>query len=169
VRPRSEAELNGHRRAFVSMFQDLRRRKGLRSYVAHNMTVMAANLAEVGQVARDVSRMGYQMVSFQPAAFVGDDRRWPSDHRGVRIDDVWTELEADLGQRLPWEALQFGDPRCNRTAFGVLVGSTWVPVLDPASPRDLAARDLYPSRYGGLTLDASRPGPRGQSKFLSPA
>lgn len=98
------------------------------------------------------------MMSFQPAALVGDDRRWPSDHRGVRIDDVWAELEAGLGQRLPWEALQFGDPRCNRTAFGVLVGSTWVLVLDPASLRDLAARDLYLSRYGGLKLDASRPG-----------
>ncbi len=31
-------------------------------------------------------------------------------------------------------------------------------MLDPASPRDLAARDLYLSRYGGLALDASRPG-----------
>lgn len=157
VRPRSEAELNGHRRAFVRMFEDLRRRKGLRSYLAHNMTVTAANLPEVGEVAREVSRMGYQMISFQPAALVGDDRRWPADRRGVRIDDVWDELEAGLGQRLPWEALQFGDPRCNRTAFGIMIGRRWVPLLDPASPRDLAARDLYLSRYGGLSLDASRP------------
>lgn len=158
VRPRSEAELNGHRRAFVTMFEDLRARRGLRSYLAHNMTVTAGNLPEVGEVAREVSRMGYQMMSFQPAALVGDDRRWPAAGRGVGIDDVWAELEAGLGQRLPWEAVQFGDPRCNRTAIGVLVGSTWVPLLDPSSPADLAVRDLYLSRYGGLTLDASRPG-----------
>ncbi|ABL81596.1 Radical SAM domain protein [Nocardioides sp. JS614] len=158
VRPRSEAELNGHRRAFVAMFEDLRARKGLRSYLAHNMTVTADNLPEVGRVAREVSRMGYQMMSFQPAALVGDDRRWPADGRGIGIDDVWAELEAGLGQRLPCEAVQFGDPRCNRTAIGVMADTTWVPLLDPSSPRDLAARDLYLSRYGGLSLDASRPG-----------
>lgn len=157
VRPRTEAELNDHRRAFVQMFADLRDRTGLRSYLAHSMTVTAANLPEVGQVARAVSRMGYQMMSFQPAALVGDDRRWPAGGHAVDIDDVWTELEEGLGQPLPWEALQFGDPRCNRTAFGVRVGDAWVPLLDPSSPRDLAARDLYLSRYGGLTLDASHP------------
>ncbi len=158
VRPRSEAELNDHRRAFVGMFTDLRRRKGLRSYLAHNMTVTLANLAEVGQVARDVSRMGFQMMSFQPAALVGDERRWPSDNRGVQMDDVWTEIESGLGRPVPWQVLQFGDPRCNRTAFGVMVASTWVPLLDPSSRQDLALRDLCLSTYAGTALDASRPG-----------
>ena len=158
VRPRSEAELDGHRRGFVEMFEDLRSRTGLRYYLAHNMTVTEANLPEVAHVARSVSRMGYQMMSFQPAALVGDERRWPTEGRGVRIDDVWSELETGMRQTLPWQAAQMGDPRCNRTAFGVLVGEAWVPFLDPASPPDLAARDLYLTHYGALSLDASRPG-----------
>ncbi|MFC6286127.1 radical SAM domain-containing protein [Nocardioides sp. GCM10027113] len=158
VRPRSEAELDGHRRAFVQMFRDLAARTGLRSYLAHNMTVTADNLPEVAHVARTVSRMGYQMMSFQPAALIGDDRRWPGGHRHLTVDDVWAEIERGLGQPLPWQALQFGDPRCNRTAFGFLVGERYVPLLDPGSARDLAARDLYMRRYGALDLDANRPG-----------
>lgn len=64
VRPWSEAELEAHRRGFVRTFEDLRSRKGLWSYLAHNMTVTADNLPEVGQVARAVSRMRHQMMSF---------------------------------------------------------------------------------------------------------
>ena len=158
VRPRSEAELDEHRRAFVRMFQDLRARTGLRHYLAHNMTVTDGNLDEVAHVAGAVSRMGYRMMSFQPAALVGDKRRWPTQGRGVAIDDVWAELESGLGQPLAWQAVQMGDPRCNRTAFGVMVGSTWVPFLDPGSLRDVGARNLYLSRYGALSLDASQPG-----------
>ena len=158
VRPRSEAELDDHRRGFVAMFTELRDRLGLRSYLAHNMTVTAGNLDEVVHVAGSVSRMGYQMLSFQPAALVGDDRRWPEGHRTLGIDAVWAEIERGLGQPLPWQALQMGDPRCNRTAFGLLVGKRWVPVLDPASPADLAVRDLWLTTYGGLELDPARPG-----------
>ena len=98
------------------------------------------------------------MMSFQPAALIGDERRWPKGHHGLGIDEVWARLEAGLGQRLPWEALQFGDRRCNRTAFGAMVGSRWVPLLDPASPADLAVRDLFLRHYGALDLDASHPG-----------
>ena len=158
VRPRWEAELDPFRQRFVDMFTDLRRRLGVRSYLAHNMTVTEANLDQIPEVARAVSRMGYHMMSFQPAALIGDERRWPKGHHGLGIDEVWARLEAGLGQRLPWEALQFGDRRCNRTAFGAMVGSRWVPVLDPASPADLAVRDLFLRHYGALDLDASHPG-----------
>ncbi len=158
VRPRCEADLDEHRRAFVAMFAELGRRLGLRSYLAHNMTVTADNLDQVADVVRAVRGMGYQLMSFQPAALVGDERRWPSGRQGVTIEDVWAQLERGMGQPLAWQALSVGDPRCNRTAFGFVVGERWVPVLDPASPSDLAARDLCLRHYGGLGLDASRPG-----------
>lgn len=50
-------------------------------------------------------------------------RRAPRSRRALlpraqHDDDVWDQLEAGLGQRIAWQALQFGDPRCNRTAFG---------------------------------------------------
>lgn len=51
------------------------------------------------------------MLSFQPAARTGDERRWTGgDYRTVGIDDVWGRLEAGLGQRVAWQALQLGQP-----------------------------------------------------------
>ena len=34
-----------------------------------------------------------------------------------------------------------GDARCNRSAYGVLAGNRWIPLLDDRDPRDLRARD----------------------------
>ena len=39
--------------------------------------------------------------------------------------------------------------RCNRTAFGFMVGSLWVPFLDPKSPADLTARDQFFAHSAG--------------------
>jgi hypothetical protein len=156
-RPRSEAELNPFRRGFVEMFRELRRDHGVRSYLAHNMTVTPANLAEVADVVRDVSAMGYSMLSFQPAAHVGDDRRWREDYDAVDIDSVWGQIEAALGQHAPWSALQFGHPRCNRTAFGFLVANRWIPFLDPASTADLRARDRFFAHFGGMSFGGTPP------------
>jgi len=157
-RPRNEVELNPFRARFVEMFRDLHRDHGVRFYLAHNMTVTPANLDQVADVVADVSAMGFSMLSFQPAAHVGDERRWKGgDYRTVGIDDVWDRLEAGLGQRVAWQALQFGDPRCNRTAFGVRVEDRWVPMFDPDSAADLTARDRALTHLGGVNFGGTPP------------
>ncbi|MBB2988081.1 radical SAM domain-containing protein [Terracoccus luteus] len=156
-RPRSEAELDGHRAAFVDMFARLRRETGVRSYLAHNMTVTPANLREVGSVVAAVARMGYQMVSFQPAAFIGDDRRWDDDYDEVGIDTVWDELERGLNQRVSWKALQFGDRRCNRTAFGFTVNGGWHTICEAEVPAEVAARDVFLDHFGGVNFGGTPP------------
>ncbi len=151
-RPTRESELNPFRTSFVEMFRQLHSEHGVDSYLAHNMTVTPENIDQVAEVTRDVSAMGYSMLSFQPAAHVGDERRWRGDYTTVSIDDVWHQIEAGLGQRVAWQALQFGDPRCNRTAFGVRVGKRWVAMFDPDSPADLAARDRALAHFGGISF-----------------
>lgn len=156
-RPRAEDELDEHRRAFAAMFARLRRELGLRYYLAHNMTVTGGNLEEVVGVVGTVSRLDYSMLSFQPAARVGDPRRWDAElDRDVSIDGVWKRIEAGMGQRIAWEALQVGDPRCNRSAFGLLVDETWVPLLDPRSAADLSFRDAVFRKVPGISLAADR-------------
>ena len=158
VRPRSEAELNPFRESFAQMFLDLRREHGVRSYVAHNMTVTPSNLDEVAQVTRDVTRMPFDMLSFQPAAFIGDDRRWNEDFSEVSIDAVWSRVEEGVGQRLPWQAAQFGDPRCNRSMVALKVGGIYAPLLDPEVRKDLAARDRFLDHFGGMIFgDTPKP------------
>lgn len=156
-RPRRESDLHEHRRAFAAMFQDLRRRRGLRSYLAHTMTITSENLEQVAELVRSVPAMGYSMMSFQPAARVGDPRRWDDDDPGVSIEQVWRRIEDGLGQSISWGALSFGHPQCNRTAFGLRVGERWIPLLDPESAGDLALRDRYLTDYGSLQRDPERP------------
>ncbi|GAA1688338.1 hypothetical protein GCM10009792_05170 [Microcella alkalica] len=150
VRPRSEAELNPFREKFVDMFIDLEKQTGVKSYLAHNMTVTPTNLDEVEQVTRDVLGMRYDMMSFQPAAFIGDDRRWKENFEEVTIDAVWDRIEAGAGQTLPHKAVQFGDPRCNRHTVGVMVDGRFASVLDADEPKDIAARDRFLKHYGGM-------------------
>lgn len=154
-RPRREAELNPYRRRFCAMFDRLRREHGVRSYLAHNMTVTPANLDQVAEVIRDCHEMGFQMFSFQPAAYVGDDRRWREDFRSVTADAVWAEIERGAGTRLPWRAVQIGDERCNRTAFGFYAGDRWVPIVDDQDPADLAGRDAFYRYFGGMTFSGA--------------
>lgn len=149
-RPRSEAELLPYRAAFAGMFRRLRREHGTRFFLAHNMTVTASNLSEVAEVVRTTVRLSYSMMSFQPAAYIGDDRRWREDLRAITPDEVWLQVERGVGRSLPWQALQFGDPRCTRTAIGWMVGPRWVPLLEPDDPRDLAVRDRFFERFGGM-------------------
>lgn len=150
VRPRSEAELNPFREKFAQMFVDLKKQTGVTSYLAHNMTVTPTNLDEVEQVTRDVLGMRYDMMSFQPAAFIGDDRRWKEDFQEVTIDKVWERIEAGAGQKLPHRAVQFGDPRCNRHTVGVMVDGVFATVLDADEPKDIAARDRFLAHHGGM-------------------
>jgi hypothetical protein len=147
VRPQNEAELNPFREKFAKMFLDLKRDYGVNSYIAHNMTVTPSNHGQVSQVTKDVFEMAFNMLSFQPAAYVGDDRRWKEDFKTVTIDSVWSQIEAGVGQRLPWQAVQFGEPRRNRSIVVLRVGPLLVPLLDPNESADLLVRDLLLAHF----------------------
>ncbi|HEX9033180.1 MAG TPA: hypothetical protein VF834_15185 [Streptosporangiaceae bacterium] len=154
-RPRDEASLNPYRDRFAGHFARLRREHGVRSYLAHNMTVTPANLGQVAAVVRDCRNMGYRMLSFQPAAFVGDERRWHEPYRDLSGEAVWAQVEAGAGARLDHTVLQHGDLRCNRVAYGFWCGDRWHPWLDGDNARDLAARDAFfrylgPVSFGGI-------------------
>ncbi|MEX2549162.1 MAG: hypothetical protein WD638_02960, partial [Nitriliruptoraceae bacterium] len=142
-RPTSEAELHGERARIAAMFSRLCERHGIRSYLAHNMTVTPANVHEIAEVVRVCRELGYRMCSFQPAAYVGNERRWAEGYRALTDEVVWREVERGVGRRLPFRALQVGDERCNRTTWGVWAGARYVPVFDDRDDRDLAARDAY--------------------------
>jgi hypothetical protein len=156
-RPRSEAELNPYRERFVALFERLRREHGVRSVLAHNMTVTPRNLPEVAGVVHACMGMDFRMLSFQPAAALGNPARWKEDYRAIGIDDVWRELELGAGTRLAWRGLQVGDPRCNRTAYGLRVGRRWLPAVDDRDPRDLAMRDAYLDAFRGIDLAGPQP------------
>ena len=157
VRPRTEAELNPFRERFVQMFRDVRAETGLRYYLAHNMTVTPANLGQVAETVRAVVGMGYSMMSFQPAAHVGDRRRWKESYTDVDADAVWAELEKGMGQPIAHQGIEFGDPRCNRVAFGFLAGGRWTPFVDPESAADRAARKRFFAHWGGLAFSGTPP------------
>jgi hypothetical protein len=107
------------------------------------MTVTPANLDQIADVIRACRTMGWRMFSFQPAAYVGDDSRWADAYRSFGADEVWREIEAGAGARLPFRAVQMGDERCNRVTWGVFAGDRYVPLLDDTDARDLAARDAF--------------------------
>ncbi|MGH3920619.1 MAG: hypothetical protein ACRDSG_16540 [Pseudonocardiaceae bacterium] len=148
----SERELDPYRQRFVDMFTRLRRRHGVRFFLAHNMTVTPANLGQVADVVRDCHAMGFGMFSFQPAAFVGDDRRWHEDYEQTGMDEVWREIERGAGGKLDYTAFQHGDLRCNRAAYGFFVGRRWHPFLSGDDPRDLATRDAFFRYFGGVNF-----------------
>lgn len=161
-RPTSEAQLHGERARVAAMFARLRERHGVRSYLAHNMTVTPGNVDEIAEVVRVCRQVGFDMCSFQPAAYVGNERRWADGYRELTDERVWGEIERGVGRRLPFRAMQAGDERCNRSTWGVWVGSRYVPVLDDLDRRDLAARDAYfravpaPQRAKPWPLKATR-------------
>ena len=155
-RPRRESDLDEHRRRFVAMFERLRREHGVSFDLAHNMTVTPKNLDQVASVVETGMGLGFGMMSFQPAARVGNPRRWREDFGAVGIDAVWQQIERGAGTRLPWQHLQVGDPRCNRTAYGLLAGGRWTPFLRDDDARDLAVRDRFLNSFGGMDFDRPR-------------
>ena len=158
-RPPDEASLHPYRRRFVARFRRLRDEHGVRFFLAHNMTVTPANVGQVAEVVRATSRMGFGMLSFQPAAHLGDQRRWREGYRSADAgpDAVWAEIERGAGTRLDHRTLQNGDPRCNRTAYGFVVGQRWVPFLDPDDPRDLAVREEFFRSLRGVGVGGTPP------------
>ena len=153
-RPGREADLDPHRRAFCDLFTRLRAEHGIRSFLAHNMTVTPGNVDQIAGVVTSAVSMGFNMLSFQPAAFIGDRRRWSEDYKALEADAVWSRIEEGAGGALPHGVLQVGDERCNRTAFGFYVGPRWHPLLDAGDPRDLAARDAFFVHLGGVHFNA---------------
>jgi hypothetical protein len=156
-RPADEAALHPYRLRYTQMFARLRREHGVRSFLAHNMTVTPTNLHQIADVLRECRDYGFGLFSFQPAAFVGDDRRWHEGYREHTDDDVWEQVEAGIGARLPYKAIQIGDERCNRTTYGFLVGPDYFPVLDDEDPADLRTRDAFISRLGGVNFSLTPP------------
>jgi hypothetical protein len=155
-RPPDEASLNPYRARFAEMFARLRREHKIRYFLAHNMTVTPANLGQVAGVVASCRTMGYGMFSFQPAAFVGDRRRWHEDYRDVTGDQVWAQIERGVGRPLDYRVFEHGDVRCNRVAYGFWAGDRWYPLLDGSDPRDLAVRDAF-FRYFGPVSFAGTP------------
>ena len=155
-RPTSEVELNPDRQEFCDMFHRLRAEHGVKFFLAHNMTVTPSNVDEIPQVIRDCRSMGFNMLSFQPAAFVGDARRWREDYRSLDADAVWAKIEEGAGAHLPYRVFQIGDERCNRSAFGYYLGERWFSVADDDDPEDLAARDAFLTYLGGIHWGAPR-------------
>jgi len=104
-RARTEAELHPFRRAFCEHFQRLEREHGITHYLAHNMTVTPRNIGQVAEVTRACRDMGFRMLSFQPAAFVGNTARWKDEFRAFGTDELWAQIEAGAGGRLHQDAL----------------------------------------------------------------
>ena len=153
-RARSEAELNPYRARFAAHFQRLEREHGVTHYLAHNMTVTPRNLDQVAGVIRDCRDMGFRMFSFQPAAFIGNQNRWKEDYRAFSTDRVWEEIERGAGARLHFRALQIGDERCNRTAYGAYAGDRYVPLLDEDDPADQRWLQDFIAAFGGMDFAA---------------
>ncbi|MGD9734062.1 MAG: radical SAM domain-containing protein [Solirubrobacterales bacterium] len=156
-RAHSESELNPERKRFCEMFERLRSEHGISSYLAHNMTVTPRNLDQVAGVIGECREYGFRMFSFQPAAFVGNPSRWKEEYRSFSDEDVWREVQRGAGGRLHWRVLQFGDPRCNRTAYGGYLGGRYWPLLDEDDPRELRMRDSYIAGFGGLDSNSPLP------------
>ncbi len=154
-RPPDEASLNSYRRAFADLFARLRREHGVRYFLAHNMTVTPVNLDQLAEVVRECRHYGFGMFSFQPAAFVGDDRRWRDGYRELTGDAVWAEVERGVGRRIPFRVFQHGDERCNRSAYGFYLGDRWYPIADEENPRDLRLRDLFYAHLGGVNFEGT--------------
>lgn len=159
-RARSEAELHPYRRRFCEMFARLEQEHGVSSYLAHNMTVTPGNVDQVADVVGSSRDLGFRMFSFQPAAFIGNTSRWKHAYRDFSGDDVWREIERGTGGHLAWNAFQIGDPRCNRTAYGVYVGDRYHPLLDDRDRSDLRVRDAFFATFGGMDFEAPHLAPR---------
>ena len=149
-----EADLNPYRERFCAMFERLQREHGVTHYLAHNITVTPRNVDEVPQLVRDCRAMGFRMLSFQPAAYIGNQARWKDAYRACSTDDVWRRIEEGAGARLHFNAEQVGDVRCNRTAHGLYACERYATLLDEDDPRDARALADFVAAFGGMDFQA---------------
>jgi len=156
-RPPDEASLHPFRKRFADDVRALKGSHGVRSFLAHNMTVTPRNVDQVPDVIRAAHTFGYGLFSFQPAAFVGDDRRWHDNYGATTGDAVWAQIETGAGTRLPFRVFQHGDERCNRTTYGFYVGADYHPILDDRDPVDMAVRDAFLDHLGGVQFTGVPP------------
>ena len=159
-RAQIEAELHPYRERFCAMFQRLEREHGVTHYLAHNMTVTPRNLDEVADVVRACRAMGFRMLSFQPAAYIGNEARWKESYRTIDTDEVWRRIEDGAGARLHFNAEQVGDVRCNRTAHGLYAGDRYATLLDEDDPRDARALHDFIAAFGGMDFEDGSAGLR---------
>lgn len=155
-RPSGEEALDPFRRRFCAMFARLRAEHGVTSFLAHNMTVTPRNLDQIAGVVRRNRDAGFRLFSFQPAAHVGNPARWEAGYAAVDPEDVWARIEEGAGGRLHHRALQYGDPRCNRTAYGGFAGARYWALLDEDDPRDGRSLTAFLDAYGGMDFGAPR-------------
>jgi hypothetical protein len=153
-RTANEADLDPFRRRFCDMFLRLRKKHGVRFFLAHNMTITPGNVDQIPGVISRCHAMGFNMFSFQPAAHVGDERRWTEEYKALDPDAVWQRIEEGSGSRLPYHLFEVGDTRCNRTAWGFYLEDRWYSILDDTDPRDIAVRDAYLRDCGGVHFNA---------------
>ncbi len=155
-RPRPEHDLDAPRRHFVEMFERLQAEHGVRFDLAHNMTVTPANLAEVAKVTRTVMGLRYGMASFQPAAHVGNPKRWREDYRGVGIDEVWAQIEAGRARGCRGRICRWAIRAATARPTGWLPAAAGSTLLDDRNPRDLRARDRFLAAFGRMDFERPR-------------
>jgi len=153
---REESELHPYRKKFCEMFARLEREHGVTSFLAHNMTVTPGNVDQIPDVIRACRDMGFRMFSFQPAAFVGSSARWKEAYGDVKDDYIWERIEEGAGGRLHPGAIQWGDPRCNRTAYGGFTGRRYWTLFDQGDERDMKMRDHFLGAVGGTDFTVGR-------------
>lgn len=171
---KTETDLNPFRKRLVDMFEKVKREHGVQYYLAHNMTVTPDNLSGLSDALRDMKGMGFRLLSFQPAAKQGTEKRWVGSLRSSDDDDgsiVWEEIERGLGIRLPYKLFQMGDVRCNRMAVIGVVGFgkgdvRVFPLFDDQCAADTRARDLVMSEFGNIVLRPSLLGVKLARTFL---
>ncbi len=155
-RAEREEQLHPYRQAFCAMFARLEAEHGVTSFLAHNMTITPRNIDQIPEVLRECRDYGFRMFSFQPAAFVGNQARWKDAYRDFSTDAVWARVTEGAGGELHDEALQIGDKRCNRTAYGFYVGDRYVPLIDQGDERDLRWLDSFVAAFGGMDFVAPK-------------
>ncbi|MBK8295408.1 MAG: radical SAM domain-containing protein [Solirubrobacterales bacterium] len=153
---KKESDLNPYRKNFCEMFKTLEIEHGVTSFLAHNMTVTPGNIDQIPGVIRACRSMGFRLFSFQPAAFVGSEARWKEKYGEMKDDLIWERIQEGAGGQLHPGAIQWGDPRCNRTAYGGFTGERYWTLFDEKDQRDVRMRDLFLSSVGGIDFTVSR-------------
>ena len=158
----SEAELMPLRDEFAALLRSLRGRGRRRRPldVASTVTVTRDNLREVSDVVAWFVRNAdaFKMLSFQPVASVG--RTEASLREPVSVDVLWEGIAEGLGGDAAAHLAArstFGHPGCSRFLQGAVLrprrgAPRFVPLLDPADPRDDAFRRRAVEAFGGLTF-----------------